>query len=133
MTCLERIARVFRPQLPSLRYVPVQPIELAPNVLYAEVREVTWPRVPVLLVSGRMVRSGELPPRRWVKAARLCDGSGRHDRFYYAVQPVAALLFAAAWWDNHRWCLERWLARRGILVEPYEGCYFHELRWRWRR
>ena len=45
----------------------------------------------------------------------------------YGVIGLHWLLRAYAVWRAHRWCIERWLKREGVLMAPYNGCYFHEL------
>lgn len=49
------------------------------------------------------------------------------DAYLYALTPLVPFLKAWDWWSRRRWFVERWLRRQGVLVAPYEGCYFREM------
>lgn len=48
------------------------------------------------------------------------------DTTAYAILPLVPFGRLWQWWERHRWCVERWLKREGVLVGE-EGGYFSDL------
>lgn len=49
----------------------------------------------------------------------------------YAVPILREWLAFRAWYYRKRWAVVEWLLEMGVLEEPYEYCYFNELRIAW--
>jgi hypothetical protein len=58
---------------------------------------------------------GSALPSCYKRGRRDFDGTGRRE----------------AWLDDLHWDASYWLVDKGLLIEPYEGCYLNELEWRW--
>jgi hypothetical protein len=74
---------------------------------------------------------GSALPSCYKRGRRDFDGTGRRETWWYAIWPLCYLLRFEAWLDDLHWDASYWLVDKGLLIEPYEGCYLNELEWRW--